>query len=365
MKPATDFDLILTVEARSNVMLDVVTKHFLLTDEQVFREIQTSIRHLRALLARKQINYLDLRRALVPSTDRNEMAYLFDWAAMETDLYGVHVMESLLSVLPKTSSRSVLAGDWVSEIRPSVALRSTGIKLGGSLGSAGQGKLPDTLYIVYLNNLTASMALKIDEAFTALQGYVGTLDMTLGSLFKAMLSTMLVRDFVQHRSIVLLGHEDDRHENENHSLKLYDFKKFGFKVRSVPSWMYGSYLSYKIERPVFDFDASDSRFAVNAMTPAPTPLIDCDVILDETKLDYLMAEKSGSLKRIGLSGLSAATVAEQIRRKLLGSYIYNLARSESVRTLKFNIVLETAGARCTCALEYQPNDRSLRVITLY
>jgi hypothetical protein len=166
-------------------------------------------------------------------------------------------------------------------------------------------------------------------------------------------------------TVVLLGHEDDRDENEDHSLKLYDFAKFGFKVRSVPSWMYGTYLSYKIERPVFDFDHWDSKFSVNAMTPAPAPLVDCNVILEEAKLGYLMVKKTGSLKRVGFAGLSAAAVAEQIKRKLAASYIYNLARSESVATLKFNIVLEAAGSRCTCALEYRPEDKQLKVITLF
>jgi hypothetical protein len=101
------------------------------------------------------------------------------------------------------------------------------------------------------------------------------------------------------------------------------------------------------------------------MTPAPTPLVDCEVILEESKLGYLMAEKASSLKRMALAGLSATDVADQIRRKLAANYIYNLARSDSVKTLKFNIVLEANGARCTCALGYRPEDRQLRVITLF
>jgi hypothetical protein len=101
------------------------------------------------------------------------------------------------------------------------------------------------------------------------------------------------------------------------------------------------------------------------MTPAPTPLVDCEVILEKSKLGYLMAEKASSLKRMALAGLSATDVADQIRRKLAANYIYNLARSDSVKTLKFNIVLEANGARCTCALGYRPEDKQLRVITLF
>jgi hypothetical protein len=365
MTTSADFDVILTVEARSNALLEVITQQFNLTDSQVFREMRENVRHLRALLARKELEYLDLKRALVPSTDRSERAFLFDWSAMASGLYGVRVMHCLLPVLPKSSTRSVLAGDWASRWRPRAALRDSGIELTLPAGSSRFQELPDTLYVVYLNNLTSAMATKIDEAFASLPGYVGALDMTHGSIFKAMLSTMLVRDFVQHKGVVLLGHEDDRDENEDLSLKLYDFAMYGFKVRSVPLWMYGTYLSYKIERPVCDFDHWDAKFSLNAMTPAPTSLVDCQVVLEDAKLGYLMAEKAGSLKRVGLAGQSATDVAEQIRRKLAANYIYNLARSDSVETLKFNIVLEADGARSTCALEYRPEDRQLRAITLF
>lgn len=244
-------------------------------------------------------------------------------------------------------------------------MRDSGIELIPPAGSSSLQELPDTLYVVYLNNLTPSMASKIDAAFASLPGYVGALDMTRGSIFKALLSTMLVRDFVQHKGVVLLGHEDDRNENEDSSLRLYDFANYGFKVRSVPLWIYGTYLSYKIERPVFDFDCWDAKFSLNAMTPAPTPLVDCEVILEDSTLEYLMAEKAASLKRVGLAGLSATDLAEQIRRKLAANYIYNLARSAIVETLKFNIVIETDSARSTCALEYRPEDSQLRVITLF
>src|SRR5258708_27499339 len=111
---------------------------------------------------------------------------------------------------------------------------------------------------------------------------------------------MRVRDFVQHRGVALMGYEDDRDENEDYALKMYDFAGLGYKVRSVPSWLYGMLLSYKIERPVFDFDLGDSRFSLNAMTPAPRPLADCEVLLEPDKLRYLQAEKEGSLKRADL-----------------------------------------------------------------
>lgn len=77
------FDVILTLEARSNIMLDVITTHFMLSEHEVFREISSNARHLRQLLSRKGVEYLDLKRALVPATDRGERAFLFDWTKFD------------------------------------------------------------------------------------------------------------------------------------------------------------------------------------------------------------------------------------------------------------------------------------------
>jgi hypothetical protein len=134
----------------------------------------------------------------------------------------------------------------------------------------------------------------------------------------------------------------------------------------VPGWLYGWFLSYKIERPVLDKDDSDTRFSLNAMAAIPRPIAEFRVELDEEKLVYLQREKTGSLRRAGLGALTAAEIAAQIRQKLAMNYIYSLARAVQGGTMKFNIVLENSRvARTTCALEYQPQQGCLRVITLF
>src|SRR5216683_140650 len=67
--PAYNFDVIFTVEARSNVFLEVMTEHFRLSESRVFAEIQNSVRQLRGILDAKGVAYADLKRALVPSID--------------------------------------------------------------------------------------------------------------------------------------------------------------------------------------------------------------------------------------------------------------------------------------------------------
>jgi hypothetical protein len=363
---APPFDTILTLEARSNILLEVITEYFNLTESQVFHEIRSNASRLRQLLRRKGIEYLDLQHALVPTTDRADRAFLFDWTKFSDAWYGGQVMHCLLPALDKRSLRSILAGDWIARLRPQAALREPNLPLEPPAGVDRVQQLPDTLYVVYLNNLTRPMVSAIDTAFAVLPAYVGSLDMTYTSLFKVLLSGMLVRDFVQYKDVALMGHEDDRDDDEDYALKRYDFTGFGYKVRSVPSALYGMLLSYKIERPVFDFDLGDSQFSLNAMTPTPRALIDCEVVVEPAKLGYLQANKASSLKRAGLAGLDGAAVAERIRKKLTGNYIYNLAYSESFSALKFNIVLENDKiARSMCSLKYVPQEQRVKVITFF
>lgn len=358
------FDLIFSLEARSNVLLDVITERYDLSDSRIFAEVQSAWAHLKAVLAAKGVNYSDLKRALVPNLDRCERAFVFDPTKFDTHWYGRQVHELLLPLLERGSSRSVLAGDWTSNER-FADVYSASFKDEMDSRLLASTRRADTLYFVYLNNLTDASVARLDAGLSRHASYLGALDMRYSTPMKALLSTMLVRAYIQHRSVILQGHEDDRDDMQDVNLIGYDFKKSGYINRSVPSWLYGWFLSYKIERPVLP-NESDTRFSLSTMTPTPSPISDCVVELDEGKLQYLQESKTGSLKRADLHALSAEEIAAQVRGKLGSNYIFNLSRAQGAKTLKFNIVLENQGAaRYVCALEYLPQERKLRVITLF
>jgi len=365
--PAYNFDVIFTVEARSNVFLEVMTEHFRLSESRVFAEIQNSVRQLRGILDAKGVAYADLKRALVPSIDKTERAFVFDWTKFEVAGYGREVMHRLLPILDRRSTQSVLCGDWTARDHFADVLEAStahGRNHPILRRNSGGG---DTFYFVYLNNLPKKMASDIDQAFTGYPPYVGSVDLTFQSLLKAFLSTMLVRAFVKHRTIVIQSHEDDRDPREDVNLLGYDFAASGYyQVRSVPIWLYGLFLSYKIDRPVASDGDTDTRFSLNALGQTPLPMSDLDVILEQRKVAYLQREKAGSMKRAALEGLSAQQIARQIREKLSGNYFYNLARATDGETLKFDVVIENAReSRTVCALEYRPQDKAVRVITFY
>lgn len=364
--PDDKFDAIHTLDARGNVYLSVLEEHFKLSSNQVHRSIRGDFGHLLRLLASKGVVYQDLKSALIPKTDRHERAFLFDWQGFSGGLYGWTVMNCLLPALHRDASVSVRAGDWTSNLRPSAALRESEFDLDPPKLVHRVIELPDTLFVVYVNNLTPDMVNQINDAFATLPAYVGSVDMTFESFFKAMLSSMLSAMFIKHKTMVLTSQADDEPEHLDNPHLSYEFKENGYRVRAFPSLLYHLFLSYKIERPVIGTDSSDSKFSLNAITPEPHPLSECDVLLRADKLQYLHRAKHGSLKRTQLVDLDEIDIAARIKRKLLSNYIYSLAWSKQLNEMKFNIVLELVERqRIVCGLKYQPTDQRVEVITMF
>ncbi len=362
--PST-FDTIFTLEARSNVLLEVMRDYFNLSDQHVFNEIQGLFRRLRTLLASKGIEYGKLKGALVPNTgSRHERAFVFDWSKATSGLYGPEAVHAILPVLDPRSTHSVLCGDWLDKAdfgemltaSPSASTDREMVRRGGR---------GDTLYFVYLNNLPSGATSRVHDRLLASPCYLGFLDLDSASPVKACLSVMLVRAFIKHEGVIIGGHEDDRDDSENVNLSLFDFDSLGLPVRSVPQMLYGIFLSYKLERPVMEGER-DTKFSLNAMTPNPVEFDDFEVVLEQQKLEYLKREKPGSLQQAGLVGLNAGEIVRQIRTKFARNYIYNLSRSTDGETLKFNIILEfSGGVRKVCALDYDTLRKVLKVITFY
>jgi len=73
-----DTSPIWTLNARDNVILDVLNSHLALTDSQTRSIITGSRDELLQILTRKGIDYGTLRAGLVPQRDREEYVFLFE-----------------------------------------------------------------------------------------------------------------------------------------------------------------------------------------------------------------------------------------------------------------------------------------------
>lgn len=361
---------IYTLNARDHIMLEVIQESFNLSTQCMFYEIQGLRQAVEDTLRLKKINYDALKSALVPDRQRKEVALVFDSLAIQSDWYGRDVFQHLIPLFDKKSNHSVLVGDYLD--RPGQAEQIfLAFKEAVDLRRNVEFKHPTQFYIVYINNLTNAMIERIDEGLKGYRGYVGLADMTYTSSFKIYLSTMLINRFIKYGKIIIQGHEPDREDSEDINICGYPFEENGFKCRSISEDLMGVMLSYKIERPVFPGFESDTFFSLNAVSFSPLPLKDFEIQVDDAKLNYLKTEKNGSMSRSGLSDVSSQQLSAIIRAKVNQSYIYNMSYNSDHDIVKFNIILEMQvcgyknPTRLLAALEYRPQEKILRLITLY
>jgi hypothetical protein len=359
---------IFTLDARDNIMLEVMRDYFKLTNPVVRCEIQDMHRETTRVLSVKGISYAELRAGLVPKADRHEAGFIFDSQCIASYWYGLEVARAFLPLLDKRTTQSVLCGDLLGEnqdlifriLQESLVLARSFNFVHGSL-----------LYCIYINNLSESALKRLHEKLAYFPVYVGYIPATFASRAKTYLSTTLVHRFLKNGRRIIMGHEDDRPNQENVNVVGYPFEDFGYEVYSLQSSYFDVFLSYKIERPVYAGFEVDTEMALNAVSDQVIPLDGFTVILEETKHGYLKSEKGGKLRKAGIAHLESANLAAQIKAKISASYVYNLVYLEEHNAVKFNVMLEFPRhdggypTRLTAVLEYKPEKRILRVITLH
>jgi len=360
-----------TLNARGNVFLDVVKAHRGLGPPQMLCEFQAMRREVEEILATKSIRYEDLRGALVPSQKRQEVSLVFESAAIPSGNYGLIVFANIMPLLDAKGSHSVLVGDYGTFDNADEPLLAQAFRDAVKAARPVIYRHSSQFFIVYINNLTSAMVARLETGLRPFVGYVGIADMTYGSIFKFLLSTMLANVFLKHGRTIILGHEDGRPNDEDCNMVGWPFECFGYTVRSLVAYLQGPFLTYKIERPVLDDYDSDTEMSLNAISDMPLPLIDFAIQVESAKVAYVRGHNAPALARAGLEAIDSDRLSALIRSKINGSYIYRLEYVAEHAAMKYNIILEVpaknqAGAvRFLAALEYRPQDKQLRLITLF
>ena len=362
---------IFTLNARGNFFLALVRDEFGVKSDRMFEQIQGAFADTVAILASKNIKYENLKSALVPSTNRREIALVFDSGRVKETWYSCRVFEQILPLLSKDSNHCILAGDYIGESEHRGSLYDAFAESVRPVRDIKFGH-PEQFFIVYINNLSGGMFDGLCRGLQPYDAFVGYADATHAGGFSILLSAMLPNAFLKHRDIVIMGHEDDRSSKEDVNMLGYPFEENGFKVRSLQSLDRGLFLEYKIQRPIFaGYDEDDSEFSINAIHPRPLPLNQMSIRVDPQKYVYLTTQKADSLKRIGLLDKEAEALKTMIADRIHSNYIYNMTYDKAHNTSKFDIIFDVPSnssaspVRLLVALEYMPDANELRVITLY
>lgn len=362
-------ETIFTLDARDNIYLDVVKNMFNLDESRIYTEINSVFDDCVSILNKKQITYQDLKSALIPS-DKNEIAFVFDSLQIKNAWYGLPVMSAILPLLDKNSSNSVLVGDYIGENHMAGRLHATFFENIKSVRKIDY-QHHSQFYIVYINNLSDKMVETLNHGLKPFKPYVGYFDLTYSSFIKTYISTILVRLFIKNKMTIIQRHEDDRSNDENINISGYPFEENGYTCKSIQSIYYSLFLSYKIERQVFDGFQSDTTFSINAITDNVFDITDFKLLVEEKKLPYLLKEKADNMERAGIANLTIKEIELLIKEKISSNYIYNLTFLKAHKTLKFNILIETTRTdsnkpfKLTVGLEYKPTEKTLRLITMF
>lgn len=364
-----------TLNARGHLMLAAMREHYSWSDEKTFLEVQRFHQDFLNILSDKRISYDELRTALTPQTKKHEAAFLFDENRCNPDrIAGVDAADALFKLLPAKTTHSILGGELCDD-RDEIARRLLADK--AVVAKDLNFKHPCFCYVLYVNNLSSEALAAIHEGLKSHSGYLGYVPCTYASLTKTFVTMGLVNLAIKHKNVVILGHEDDRPNTENHNLHLHDYTALGLAIRSVQSMYFGVFLSYKPEQMLLQETDDDLQIAIRAMSKEAAPWSDFTVLVEDKKHEYLTNAKDGKLALASLGHMTRSELEAAIRFKMRSNYLYSLdwrdvpetAESAGYRGSYFNIMLEFPREdgepeRVTVALEFMPTNKVLRVVTM-
>lgn len=206
-----------TLEARSTYMLSTVEEYFNLSPAQMQREIIGLHRGLLRTLQARNFQYSDFRSALVPQSDKEERAFLFDTAAIDDVWYGYDIAVRFVPALERDHNCCILSGDLIipdQELGLRVLAESAIVHKPSKIRNTSQ------LHAVYVNNLTASRTQALHEKLSHYDPYIGYVPATYSSIAKDWLSATLSCTYLKigKRWLSADDDEDDIIEDVNHNL---------------------------------------------------------------------------------------------------------------------------------------------------
>lgn len=355
---------IFTIDARDYIFFDVV-KDMGVTDSNFYDYILSSFKTMVDVLKTKNISYTNLKSALVPNANKNEICLFFDASkTIDKSVYGVEIMDEVIPLLKEVGTCSVLHGDYIwnkNENKISTLEESIHYVNYANLREA-------RIFCVYINNLTENMFESIKAELLNYSVYVGFVDTTRASFVKWYLSSML-SGFIKYKNLIIMGHEDDRDNSENVNMTIYPFPKYEFTSVSLQDKFFSPFLSYKIERPVFPGFEIDEEIAFVALSGESDSFVDYSVEITPDKFKHFKTYKKENLQNAGIDDLSRDELCTLLKQNLRKNYIFRFKKAPD-SALCFGTVVELSrknkkSYRLTVAMKVDIERKNVNVTSLY
>ncbi len=304
-----------------------------------------------------------------------ETCLVVDSTQIDNDNYGGVVFNSLLPLLDKNSTYSILCGDyidnWYAVNTSSQYYLKTALDEVLNRCNTSIYQHSSQYFLIYFNRLTWNQRETIVEGLLKYPWFTGFADVTHESKFKSFISCILVHAFIKHKGQIIASHPSDYSDNENINMSGYPFEENGFSFVSINDESFMPFLSYKIESILPDED--DIGFSFNALFPKFDSVKKLKFVISDKKwYEYLTntdADKKGILlETIGYGPDNRDAFIKEIYKRICESYIYNL-RQNNYGDLLFNVCVDlptiNGNLRKTLiALKYHPDSGEMSIITI-
>lgn len=355
------------VNARDNALVEWIFSEYAHGDPAKFRlAMQAEAANLSEALRSRNVTYEELKSALIPTPDRRQIVFLFDWRDYPGH-YGVHFARQVLPHLRKTLRCSVLVGDLLEASQP-LPIDS----FRGHLTYASEPIEWRAVYGMYFTNLLDSDVEALHLALDSEPRYRGFLDSTFESRTRDYMANTLVSRWVISGNRVIVSHGFDAPRASNVDLVGYGLTDFDYEVVSLDDHYFTTFMSYKIEaRQVFQA-AEDRALSLACVAGELVDIENVDINVPSAKLEKYLLVNESKLKlmtSIGLGDVTPDQLENIIRLKLSRGYIYDL-RIATGDTPTFAVSTEFARqdgtpARRLIALKYDRDNKSINLVSMY
>jgi hypothetical protein len=357
-----------TLNARDSLLLSFVHGIADGDSRTVNKVIVGAANRLTTELRNIGVDYSALGPALTPRRNRRELGLIFEIGSIESSSYGPEMHNSVLPLLNKKESHSVLAGDLSGDQGRLAYWLALHMQPARPYQMAPAGT---QLFCIYITNCSESAIQRYLDALAGFPAFIGVCDMTFGSEFRAYVADRVSPRYVQHHRFALQRKGDDEPLVASQNALGYDFERHGFVSASIQATYFDLLLGFKVERPPRVYDEPDQYFALNAVSNAPNDLADFEIEIEYAKFGYLTEAKDGTLARLGLRGYAKDKLESAIRSKIHSTYLYRLRFSAEYNCAGFTVLLELDAldsdqpVRVSAGFEYQEPRRTLRLVTLF
>lgn len=226
--------IIYTFNNQSNIFFYIMKNYFKINEENFYDTINLGFDSLQEQLKLKNIDYTDLKGALIPNQDKNkdEICFIFDSSKIDAFDYGYYIFNKLIPILDKESTYSILCGDYVDIFRDENSQKYLFMILKDVLNVFNKSNYEDSnqYYLIYFNRLSKNQQLNIINHLKPFSWFVGYANITHNSMFKTYISNILVSVGIKNKNKMIMYHSLDYADNENVNLRGYPFEENNFLI---------------------------------------------------------------------------------------------------------------------------------------